>query len=94
MTSPGVYQDVVTERSPYYGDIKQEMKKPDSSDKVIDDIRVQNMISVMADDYALAHFFEIKYVVWAGVRWKIDSVEILAPRLSLRMGGRYNGPTP
>ena len=89
--SPGVWEDTIVER-PYYGDIPQNFRKLDPSDKVNDNVRVQNIISVVADAYALEHFFAIRYVFWAGVYWKVDSVEVLAPRLTLRLGEVYNGP--
>lgn len=89
-TSPGVWEDVVVERN-YYGDIPQNIKKPEPADKVNDDIRVQNTISIVADAYAMEHFFNICYVIWAGAYWKVDSVEVQAPRLLLRIGGIYSG---
>ena len=88
--TPGVWQDVIVERM-YYGDIPQNIKKPDESDKTNDDVRIQNTFSFIADAYALEHFFNIRYVVWAGACWKVDSVEVNMPRLTLRVGGIYNG---
>ena len=58
----GIWEDVVTERT-YYGDVEQNVRKLDSSgDKLLDDVIVQNMISIVADAYAMNHFFSIRYV--------------------------------
>ena len=91
-TVPGVWEDVLIER-PYYGDVLQNIRKFDRGDKVISDLVVQNIISVIADPYAMDHFFTIKYVAWAGALWIVDSVTVARPRLMLRLGGVYNGPT-
>jgi hypothetical protein len=48
----------------------------------------------VADQYANEHFFAIRYVEWAGTLWTVDSVEVQIPRLLLRLGKVYNGPTP
>ena len=39
----------------------------------------------------LSHFFAIRYVKWAGTRWKVDDVEVKRPRLKLTLGGVWNG---
>ena len=51
-------------------------------------------LAIVADAYANDHFFAIRYVEWAGVLWTISSVEVQSPRLLLRLGEVYNGPTP
>ena len=59
------------------------------------DITVGNSISIVADDdYAINHFFKIKYVRWTGVLWTVTNVEVKSPRLILSLGSVYNGPTP
>lgn len=92
-TDPGVYEDVITER-PYRGDIIRNAKTVESGDKVNSDFSVDNSISVIADQYANEHIFAIRYVRWAGSLWIVSSVEVQRPRLILRLGGVYNGPTP
>lgn len=77
----------------YYGDILKVRKRTDSSEKLVDDISVDNQISIIADAFAYENFFCMKYVKWNGTRWKITSVEVQRPRLILSLGGVYNGPT-
>lgn len=90
---PGVSEEVITERN-YYGDILRNTRRFDEGAEIIGDITTNNSISIVADAYALNHFFAIKYVEWAGVRWTVSLVEVQAPRLILRLGGVYNGPKP
>ncbi|QXO12919.1 hypothetical protein PQB81_gp012 [Arthrobacter phage Kardesai] len=90
---PGVMKDVVVEFS-LYGDVLRNTRRLDSGEKVNDDLSVGNSISVVADAYANENFHKIRYVKWNGARWKVTEVEVEAPRLKLRLGGVYNGPTP
>lgn len=89
----GVWQDTITERS-YYGDVVRNSRKLDTGEKVNGDITVGNSISILADAYANEHFFAIRYVQWAGTLWIVSDIEVQSPRLILRLGGVYNGPTP
>lgn len=89
----GVFKDVITERS-YFGDVKRASRLATTADKVNDDITVSNRIEIVADAFASEHIFAIRYVEWAGARWKVSNAEIQHPRLLLELGGVYNGPTP
>lgn len=89
---PGVWEDVITE-FPYYGDVVRNTRKLQEGEQVNDDITVQNSISIVADAYANENFFAMRYIRWAGILWKISDVEVQRPRLLLRLGGVYNGPT-
>lgn len=89
----GVWKDVITE-IPYQGDVIRNIRNLDSNEKVNEDITVSNSISIVADQYAVDYFANIKYIRWAGVRWTVTSVEVRAPRLILSLGRVYNGPTP
>lgn len=91
-TAPGVWTDQIVEYS-YYGDVVRNMMKPQEVEKLNNDLSVNNSISIVADAYANEHFFAIRYIKWAGTRWTISDVEVRAPRLLLRLGGVYNGPT-
>jgi hypothetical protein len=88
---PGVWVEGIVERD-YYGDILQNIRRLQEGPSVNPDLDVQNSISVVADAYAMEHFFAIRYVVWAGVYWTVTSVEVQSPRLLFRLGEVYNGP--
>lgn len=92
-TDSGVWVDVINEM-PYFGDVIRDTKKTNSGEGLNDDLVVVNSISIVADEYAINHFFKIKYVSWAGTLWKVSNVEVKSPRLILSLGGVYNGPTP
>ena len=88
-TKPGVYEEVCTER-PYYGDMDRMIGKWQSADKLVDDKRLNNEVSIVADEYAFKHFSSIHYVVIEGVKWNVDTITVSHPRLILEVGGLYN----
>lgn len=90
---PGVHVDQIIERS-YYGDVIRNARNLREGENLNPDLSVQNSISIVADAYANEHFFAIRYVEWAGALWTVSSVEVQSPRLLLRLGEVYNGPTP
>lgn len=91
--APGVWVENIIEKQ-YYGDVIRNTRKLAEGQSVNDDISVNNSISIVADAYANEHFFAIRYIRWMGSLWKVTDVEVQAPRLLLRLGGVYNGPTP
>jgi len=89
----GVWVDQITE-FPYTGDVIRNTRKLEDGESLNNDISVGNSISIVADQYAIEHFFRIKYVRWMGVLWTVTNVEVRSPRLILSLGSVYNGPTP
>lgn len=89
-TSPGVYEEIVTERE-YCGDLNRNLRRLQSSDKVNDDVDISNEISIIADPYANQNFHSIRYATYMNTKWKVTSVEVQFPRLILSLGGVYNG---
>ena len=91
-STSGVWVDIITEIQ-YFGDVIRNTRKLESGEYLNDDLSVGNSISIVADQYAIEHFFKIKYVRWAGVLWTVTQVEVRSPRLILSLGSVYNGPT-
>lgn len=89
-TAPGVHTEQITVRS-YYGDLKRNTRRLQSSDQLNDDINIANEISIVADPYANDHFYAMRYVEFQGARWKVTNVSVEHPRLVLTVGGLYNG---
>lgn len=89
----GVWVDTIVEYQ-YQGDVIRNTRQMETGEKVNEDISIGNSISIVADEYAVEHFFKIKYVRWAGVLWTVPTVEVQSPRLILSLGKVYNGPTP
>lgn len=77
------------------GDIKavsETYKSFDSASR--NTTRVGNSLSVLWSPKTPDDISNIRYVKWAGGCWAVESVEVHAPRLVLKLGGVYNGPTP
>lgn len=91
-TAAGVWEDTIVEYE-YYGDVIRNTRKLSEGESLNNDLSVGNSISIVADAYANEHFFAIRYIQWAGVLWTVSDVEVQSPRLLLRLGGVYNGPT-
>jgi hypothetical protein len=89
----GVWVDTIIEYF-YTGDVVRNARNLREGENLNPDLSVQNSISIVADAYANEHFFAIRYVEWAGALWTVSSVEVQSPRLLLRLGEVYNGPTP
>lgn len=86
---PGVWMDTIVER-PYFGTSNRVIAREESTSKVNDNLVLNNEISVMADSYAYAHYSEIKYVIFMGVKWKVSAIQMQRPRLILNIGDVYN----
>lgn len=87
---PGKWKERIVEKQ-YRGDIIRVSRRLQSADKVNDDIRINNEIRILADAFAYQNFQNIRYVVWMGTKWKVESVTVDRPRLVLEIGGEYNG---
>lgn len=86
----GVYKEVIAER-PFYGDIVRNSRRLENGNDINSNIRISNSISIVADMEAYANFHQIRYVVWQGVKWRVESIDASTPpRLNLELGGRYN----
>lgn len=90
---PGIFEDRVVEYK-YKGDVVLNFRRFQDGPTIVDGVSVDNSISILANKYANEHIDAMRYVVWRGTRWEINSVEVQRPRLLLRLGGVYNGPTP
>lgn len=87
-TKPGVWMEHFIERY-YYGEISKFSRRSDTPKKVNDDLSISNIISIIADPYAVNHFFAMKYLEFSGALWKITNVEVQSPRLILTLGGLW-----
>ena len=94
-TKPGVWQDVIIEKS-YYGDVLRNTRQLRDTENLNQDITIGNSFSIVGDPYVTDHIFAMRYVEWQGTRWVIQNVDVNPDnkRLILRPGGVYNGPGP
>lgn len=91
-TAPGVWTEAPSER-PYYGDVIRNARSMADGEPVNSDIRLSHTISIVADEHAYEHAHDIRYVEMAGTLWSVTEVEVKRPRLILKLGGVYNGPS-
>jgi len=89
----GIWENDMSEHI-YTGDVIRDTRKLEPGEGLNNNISVGNSISILADQYAIDNFFNIRYVDWAGVLWTVTNVEVKSPRLILSIGSVYNGPTP
>lgn len=87
---PGIFKEQITERE-YFGDVVRVARRLQTADKVNDDITLTHDVSIIADPFAYNNFQSIIYLTYLGQKWKVTNVEVLYPRLSLSLGGLYNG---
>lgn len=92
-TAPGVWDDNITER-PYFGDVVRTTRRLADGTEVLPEVSVSNSISVVADAFANENFMDMKYVIWNGERWEINTAVVQRPRITLELGSVYRGPTP
>ena len=89
-TKPGLFEDTIVEGE-YYGELSNTVGRSQTVEKVIDDIKINNTLSIVADPFAFKNFYSIKYAVYEGIKWKVSAVEVQYPHLILSMGEVYNG---
>ena len=95
-TAPSVWQgtDESIIEKPYKGDVERNTVRWQNGQSLNKDLIVNNSISVVADDYLLSHFAYAKYISWRGILWEISDITVGYPRLTISLGGVYNGQTP
>lgn len=93
-TSPGVWEDVITEKT-YYGDVIRNSRRLETPVLVPPEtsanLALENSFSILADAEAYVNFMNIRYVEWEGTRWVVTNVEVRRPRLILTVGELWNG---
>lgn len=89
--NPGVWGEQTVEKK-YPGDlIKVTRRLQNNSNSVNDNVTISNELSIVADPYANQNMYAMRYVVFNGAKWKIESISVEYPRLKLSIGGVYNG---
>lgn len=89
-TARGVSQPSIVEKT-YYGDLVRNNRRwSPQSNTIIDDIQIDNQISIVADKFANEHIGYMRYATFAGSKHKITSASVEYPRIVLTIGGLYN----
>ena len=88
--SPGDWTSEIVERR-YYGEVIRRKRSWKETSNLNDNIELSNEISILADPYAYQNLGEIRYVTWHGTKWRVTSIDVAYPRITLSIGGVYNG---
>lgn len=90
----GVWTEHIIERF-YTGDVIRNSRNwAFKSETINSDINISNEISIISDDFARQNLGAMRYVEFMGSLWTISNISVDYPRLTLSIGGLYNGETP
>lgn len=87
-TEEGVWLEDIVE-IPVKGTIRSLWVRNDNNASVNTDLRLTNEISVLMDTKIKTHLETLKYVVWKGSKWEVQSIGVNYPRLTINLGGLY-----
>lgn len=89
--NPGIWKEETVEKH-YTGELIRVIKRSQTQqNSVNDNITISNEITIVANPYIQENMFAIRYVVFRGAKWKVESLTVEYPRLRLSIGGLYNG---
>lgn len=83
--------DTVETPKPYCGDLVRNQRRWENGSSANEDLTISNEISIIADEFAYDNLDAMKWVEFMGSKWKINSVTVNYPRITLTLGGVYNG---
>ena len=87
-TEEGVWLEDFVEL-PAKGTIRSLYVRNDNSSSANINLRLTNEISVLMDTKIQTYLQTLKYVVWKGLKWEVQSIGVNYPRLSINLGGPY-----
>lgn len=87
---PGIWTDQTVSRL-MRGDMLRASASSQNGDKVNSDITLNHRVSLVADDFALNEYYNIKHITINNREWEVTSVEVQHPRLIVSVGGLWNG---
>lgn len=73
----------------YYGDVMRVTKRYDDANKVNNDLKINNQFSIISDPFANENYWNMKWIEWHGIKWKVTEVTVDYPRLTVNIGGEY-----
>lgn len=87
-TEEGVWLEDVTELN-VKGTIRSLYFRNDNSSSTNTNLRLTNEISILMDTKINTYIETLKYVVWKGSKWEVQSIGVNYPRLTINLGGPY-----
>lgn len=71
------------------GTIRSLYVRNDNSSSINTNLRLTNEISILMDTKIEVYLETLKYVVWKGSKWEVQSISVNYPRLTINLGGLY-----
>lgn len=90
--APGIYKPGIVERK-YYWEISRNGRRWREQNSSNDEFRIENTVSILSDLFARKYFASIRYVIWNDAKLKVTNVTVDYPRITLEIGGFYDGTT-
>lgn len=87
-TEEGVWLEDVVELTAK-GTIRSLYVRNDNSSSVNANLSLGNEISVLMDSKLRTYLESLKYVVWKGSKWEVQSIGVNYPRMTIHLGGLY-----
>ena len=87
-TEEGVWLEDFVE-IPVKGVIRSLYARNDNSSSVNTNLRLTNEISILMDTKIETYLETLKYVVWKGSKWEVQSIGVNYPRVTINLGGLY-----
>lgn len=74
---------------PVKGTIRSLYVRNDNNSSVNSNLRLTNEVSILLNSKIQTYLETLKYVVWKGSKWEVQSIGVAYPRLSINLGGLY-----
>lgn len=92
MIRPGIWDNdsqIIARK--YVGEAIRESQLNNYSGTVNPEIKPNVQLSILADQYMFSHMSDIKYAEYGSAVWTVTSFDYIHPRVTLHLGGAYNG---
>lgn len=87
-TEEGVWLEDFVEL-PAKGTIRSLYVRNDNNASVNSNLRLTNEVSILLDSKIQTYLNTLKYVIWKGSKWEVQSIGVNYPRLTIHLGGLY-----
>lgn len=74
---------------PAKGTIRSLYVRSDNNSSVNSNLRLTNEVSILLDSKIQTYLETLKYVIWKGSKWEVQSIGVNYPRLTINLGGLY-----
>lgn len=74
---------------PAKGTIRSLYVRNDNNSSVNANLRLTNEVSILLNTKIQTYLETLKYVVWKGSKWEVQSIGVAYPRLTINLGGPY-----